>query len=101
METGLLSDLMVILFATTAGFTASGIVANLYRLLAKKPKSLGGRAGYIAVMVIAGPNVLFENATSSLRKKDCSKVAYGLAAGVTAYWSFAIGLLIMDISLVF
>jgi hypothetical protein len=101
MEGGLLKDLMLVLFATTAGFTASGIVANIYRLLAKKPQTMGARAGYVAVMIVAGPNVLFENATTSFRKKGCSKIAYWLAASVTAYWSFLIGLFVMDISLVF
>ena len=99
-EPGFLHDLMVVLFATTAGFTASGIAANLYRLLAKKPQGLPGRMGYVAVMVVAGPNVLFENATSSFRKKSCSKLAYWMAAAITAYWSFTLGLFVLNISLV-
>lgn len=99
MEPGLYKELMLILFAIAAGFTASGIVANIYRLLAKKPQSLAGRVGYVAVMIIAGPNVLFENATTSFRKKGCSKFAYWLAAGITAYWSFALGLLVIQFSM--
>ena len=99
MQPGFLHDLTLALFATTTGFTASGIVANLYRLLAMKPQSLTGRVGYVAVMVVAGPNVLFENATTSFRKKSCSKFAYWIAAAITAYWSFALGLFVLSVSL--
>jgi hypothetical protein len=92
-------ELFVILFAIAAGFTASGIVANLYRLIAKKPASLGERIGYYAVMVVAGPNVLLSNATTSLRKKNCSRGAYWLAAAVTAYWSFVLGLFMLNMTM--
>jgi hypothetical protein len=92
-------DILLVGFATLAGFTASGIIANLYRLLADKPESTGGRIGYIAVMVVAGPNVLFENATLSFRTKACSSFAFWLAAAISAYWSFALGLLIIQIGM--
>jgi hypothetical protein len=94
-------DLLVVLFAMTAGFTASGLVANTYRLLAKKPASLFEKTTYIAVMVVAGPNVLFENAATAVRAKSCSKVAFFLAAGVTGYWSFALGLFILNVAITF
>ncbi len=90
-------DLMVALFATTAGFAVSGILANFYRLVAKKPESGVGKGAYFAVMVVAGPNVLLENAAASLRKKDCSRSAFWLAAAVSAYWSFAIGLFALNL----
>jgi hypothetical protein len=91
--------LTVALFAMTAGFTASGITANLYRLLAEKPQSSAGKTIYIAVMVIAGPSVLFENAAKSFRSKDCSGFAFWLAAAVAGYWSFVLGLFTLDIVL--
>ena len=89
-------DLFVIAFATLAGFTASGILANLYRLVAQKPVSAAGRVGYLAVMVIAGPNVLFENAATSFRAKDCSRFAFFLASSIAAYWSFGLGLFVIQ-----
>ena len=91
-------DIFVVAFATLAGFTASGILANIYRLIAKKPETNAGRMGYLAVMVIAGPNVLFENAAASFRAKDCSSFAFWLAATISAYWSFGLGLFIMEIA---
>ena len=93
----LYKDLFVIVFATLAGFTASGILANVYRLLAKKPETTAGRVGYVAVMVVAGPNVLFENAATSFRAKDCSSFAFWLAATIAGYWSFGLGLFIIQI----
>ena len=92
-------DILLVAFSTLAGFTASGILANLYRLIAKKPETAAGRVGYVAVMVIAGPNVLFENAANSLRAKDCSRFAFWLAASISAYWSFALGMFIIQIGL--
>jgi hypothetical protein len=92
----LTKDFFVIAFATLAGFTASGILANLYRLLAQKPVSAAGRVGYVAVMIVAGPNVLFENAATSFRAKDCSRFAFFLAASIAAYWSFGLGLFVIQ-----
>jgi len=100
MGRDMIRDIVVVLFATTAGFTASGILANFYRLVARKPVDLAGRVAYVAVMVIAGPNVLLENAASSLRKKTCTRLAFWLAASISAYWSFAIGLFVLNLSLV-
>lgn len=73
----MLKDILLVGFATLAGFTASGIIANLYRLIAGKPETTGGRIGYFVVMVVAGPNVLFENAATSFRTKACSSFAFG------------------------
>ncbi|MBV9904186.1 MAG: hypothetical protein JO346_06345 [Alphaproteobacteria bacterium] len=92
-------DILIVAFATLAGFTASGILANLCRLLAKKPETPVGRVGYVAVMVVAGPNVLFENAAASFRAKDCSSFAFWLAASISAYWSFALGMFIIQVGL--
>ena len=92
-------DLMLSLFALTAGFAASGIVANCYRILAKREGSALGRVAYVAVMIFAGPNVLFENAARAWRKKSCSAGAFWLAAAVAGYWSLAIGLLVIQLGL--
>jgi hypothetical protein len=93
-------DLMVVLFATTAGFTASGIVACLYRIFVKSnAETLSARIGYVAVMIAAGPSVLFENAAQSWRKKSCSALAFWLATAIAGYWSFALGLFVIEIGL--
>ncbi len=92
-------DIFVVLFSITAGFTASGIAANFYRLVARKRDTTSARIAYIAVMVVAGPSVLFENAATSLRAKSCSQLAFWLAAAICAYWSLALGLLVLNVAL--
>jgi hypothetical protein len=89
--------LIIILFAIAMGFTASGITANTYRLIAKKPESLASRILYAGVMVVAGPNVLFENAANSFKSKKCSGIAFWLAAAIAGYWSFVLGLLMLNV----
>jgi len=92
-------DILLVAFATLSGFTASGILANLYRLIARKPETTAGRLGYVAVMVVAGPNVLIENAARSMQAKDCSRFAFWLAASIAAYWSFALGMIVIQVGL--
>jgi hypothetical protein len=97
LEPFLYKDLLLIGFATLAGLAASGIIANFYRLVAKRPQTSAGKLGHAAIMIVAGPSVLFENATSAFRKQDCSTFTFWLAAAIATYWSFAIGLLIIQI----
>jgi hypothetical protein len=99
MAPGFGRDVIVVLFATLAGFTTSGILANLYRLIAGKAEPQNGRTLYLALMVVAGPNVLLENAVNSLRKKASSRFGFWLVALVACYWSFAIGLFVLNLSL--
>lgn len=92
-------DAIVALFALAAGFTASGIVASVYRLMAKQTKSSSDRILYVAVMIFAGPTVLFENAAKAWREKSCSVVAFWLATALAGYWSLALGLLVIQLGL--
>jgi hypothetical protein len=94
-----LRDLTVLLFAITAGLTLSGITANVYRILAREPKSPGETALYYVVMVFAGASVLLENATRSYRKKETSVRAYGFAVAIVGYWCFVLGLGILAAAL--
>lgn len=92
-------DLTVMLFALTGGLTLSGIIANMYRLFAGKPRSRGATLLYYAVMVFAGASVLLENATRSYRKKDCSAPAYGFAVAIVGYWCFILGLGVLTVAI--
>jgi hypothetical protein len=93
--------LLLLLFSLAGGLTLSGIVASLYRLLAKKPQGRAATWAYYGVMLLAGPSVLLENATCSFRKKECTRYAYGFALGLAAYWSFMLGLGLVELGLVF
>lgn len=94
-----LHDLTVMLFAITAGLTLSGIIANVYRILAREPKNRGGTVLYYAVMIFAGASVLLENTTRSYRKRDCSGPAFGFAVAIVGYWCFILGLGILSTAL--
>lgn len=90
---------ITVLFSIVVGLTASGIVANLYRLFGRRPETLSARAGYVAVMIVAGPSVLFDNAARAWRKKSCSAIAFWLAAAISGYWSLALGLFVLSIAI--
>ena len=92
-----LHEVLVAMFITTAGLTASGIVANAYRLIVGKTEP--SRALYLAVMVVAGPSVLFDNAARTRLKKECSHIAFWLAAALALYWSLAIGLFVVSVAI--
>jgi len=88
----------LILFAVTAGFTASGIVANLYKLVAPKADTPFGWGLRAVVMVVAGPSVIFESAIKGFIAKEWKPVTFWLVAGAIAYWSLALGLFVIEIA---
>jgi hypothetical protein len=88
-------NLILLLFAVAGGLTLSGITANLYRMLAKRPDTKVATWVHYLIMAFAGPSVLFENSTRSFRKKECSRAAYGLAVGLAAYWAFILGAVVV------
>lgn len=92
-------QILELLFAVAGGLTLSGIAANFYRILARKPVHRSETVIYFAVMAVAGPSVLFNNATRSFRGKACSTAAYVFAVAVAGYWSFALGLLILSFTM--
>jgi hypothetical protein len=94
-----LRDITVLMFALAGGLTLSGITANIYRMLARKPASKGETVLYYTVMAFAGASVLLENATRSYRKKDCSAPAYGFAVAIVGYWCFILGIGVLAIAI--
>lgn len=96
----LVHNVLIFLYALTGGLAVSGVIANAYRLLVpKKSESASGRMSYYIVMAVAGPSVLLDNAARSWRAKSCSTIAFWLAAAVSGYWSFIIGLFVMNVAL--
>jgi hypothetical protein len=95
---GNMHDFTISLFIIAAGMTASGIIASVYRMIAKEPTTVVGTCLHYIVMVVAGPVVLISNSTKSFREKQCSKPAYALAIALGTYWSFATGLLIVSLA---
>ena len=91
----MLRIILLVLFAFTGGLCLSGIAANLYRIMAKKPKSTPARVTYCVVMVVAGASVLLENATRSFKTRACSPAAYGFALMIAGYWALALGIVLI------
>ena len=91
-------DVATVFFAIAAGFTVSGIAANLYGLFRQKQAELG-QGTNLAVLVLAGPNVLMGTAASAFRARSSSKAAFWLAAVASAYWSFVLGLFLLNLIL--
>jgi hypothetical protein len=91
-------NFILLLFAIAGGLTLSGIAANLYRMVGKKPSGPFATCAHYAVMAFAGPSVLFENSTKSFRKKECSAGAYGFALGLALYWAFMLGAIMVRLA---
>lgn len=89
-------DLIVVMFAMATGFTLSGIVANLYRLLWQNTKD-----PHPLVLVVAGPNVLLQGAAESFRTQNLSRPLFWLASAIAGYWSFVLGLFLLDLVVAF
>ena len=94
-----MKDLLLILFCVGAGFTASGIVVSLYKLTGVDPQSQGGKITRIAVIVLAGPCMVFEAAMKGYIAKKWPPVFFWLATAGVAYWSMVLGLFIVDFAL--
>lgn len=96
----MLHDLYVVAFCVATGFTASGVIANIYKLLLPDADSGIARKAYIGVMVFAGPSVLFGSSLRALREQRSSPFTFWLAAGVSTYWSLVIGMIVLRIAFV-
>jgi uncharacterized protein DUF6949 len=97
-------SLWLLAFSIASGFTASAIVANVYRICraAKsgvKEEAFGERALRSAVLVFAGPSMLFDNAMRGFRGKTWHPVSFWLATAGVLYWSLALGLLVIEVAI--
>jgi hypothetical protein len=92
-------NILILLFSFAGGLALSGIVANLYRIVGRKPRGRAAITIHYAVMMLAGPSVLFENATRSFRDRGCSGLAYGFALAIATYWAFLIGVVMIEFAL--
>lgn len=90
-------NFLLMMFAIAGGLTLSGIVANLYRLTATKPKTAGEMWLYYGVMALAGPSVLFDNATRTFRKKECTRMAFAFAISLATYWAMLLGAILLEV----
>jgi hypothetical protein len=94
-----LHALWIMLFSVACGFTASAIIANLYRVSGMRAETSGGKVLRSAVLVFAGPSVLFETAMKGMLGKTWHPLSFWLATALILYWSLALGLIVMEIAI--
>jgi hypothetical protein len=94
-----MNSLLLFLFATTAGFTASGIVASLYRIAGLGGKGTGNQVVRAIIMIVAGPTVLFETAMRGYIAKAWTPLFFWGVTAVVMYWSLALGLFVLQLAL--
>ncbi len=94
----MLNGLILIAFAIAAGFTTSGIVANLYRLCGFGTESAKERVLSAAVMVVAGPCMIFGTAIKGRVSNAWTPVAFWVTAALAGYWSLGLGLIVIDVA---
>jgi hypothetical protein len=90
-----MQSLTYFLILLTAGFTASGIAANLYRIGGFEPETTLGHFFRVVVLMFAGPSELFESAVAARIGREGTAVGFCLAIAGACYWSVLLGLIVV------
>lgn len=90
-----MGSLAYFLIVLTAGFTASAIVANLYRISGFEPETTLGHFIRVVVLMFAGPSEIFETAISARISREWSAIGFGLAIGGVCHWSIILGVIVI------
>ena len=93
-----MQGLTLVLFAMAAGFTASSIVASLYRMVNDAPAP--ERRAWLrpVLLVFAGPNLILDAAVKGFAAKTWAPLLFWCAIAGLAYWSMALGLLVIGVA---
>ena len=83
------------LIALTAGFTASGIVANLYRIADFTAETTLGHFLRVVILMFSGPSEIFEWAVEARMSGRWTAVGFWLAISGVFYWSLVLGLAVI------
>jgi hypothetical protein len=87
-----LSEVLIVL---TAGFTASAIIANLYRIAGFAPETTFGHFIRVVVLMFAGPSEMFESAIDARISGRWSAIGFWLAIAGICHWSLVLGLAVL------
>lgn len=103
-----MSGIAVVLFAIAVGFVVAGLVGNLHQLVTNRPPSfaLGDppaapRAWLAFMIVFSGPFILMRNAIRARFIEQRPIVWLALTSVISAAWSFALGVFVLDLLLAF
>jgi hypothetical protein len=87
----MLHNTFILFFIVAGGLTLSGLVVTTYRLFATMTTEENPMV-YYPVIAFAGPSVLMENATKSLRTKQGNLADCVIAGFFSVFWSLILGL---------
>jgi VIT1/CCC1 family predicted Fe2+/Mn2+ transporter len=90
-----MQSLATVLIVLTAGFTASAIVANLYRIAGFDPETTSGHFVRVVVLMFAGPSEIFEHAIDARINQRWSALGFWLAIAAVCYWSLILGVVVL------
>ena len=82
----------------TAGFTASAIAANLYRISGFVPETTSGHFVRVVVLMFAGPSEIFESAIHGRVARQLSAIPFWLSISAVSYWSLLLGFIVIQIA---
>ena len=89
-----MQSLLIFLLVLTSGFTASAIVANVYRIGGFVPETTSGHFVRVCVLMFAGPSEMFESAITARISRESSPVWFWLMISAVCYWSLVIGMVV-------
>jgi hypothetical protein len=91
-----MQSFIMFLLVLTSGFTASAIVANLYRISGFVPETTSGHFVRVCVLMFAGPSEMFESAITARMSRDSSAVLFWLTISAVCYWSLVLGVVVFS-----
>ena len=83
------------LIVVTSGFTASAIIANLYRIGGFEPETTSGHFFRVVVLMFAGPSEIFESAITARIGGQWNALGFWLAIAGVCYWSLLLGTIVV------
>jgi hypothetical protein len=87
-----MNALASVLILLAAGFTASAIAANLYRIADFAAETTFGHFIRVVALMFTGPSEIFEAAVDARMSGQWSALAFWLAISGVCYWSLILGL---------
>ena len=90
-----MNALASVLILLAAGFTASAIAANLYRIAGFAPETTVGHFVHIVALMFTGPSEIFESAVDARLSGRWNAIGFWLAISGVCYWSLILGLAVI------
>lgn len=88
--------LTTVLIVLTAGFTASAIVANIYRIADIASETTSGHLLRVLVLMVAGPSEIFEAAIDARMNRRWGALGFWLVISAACYWSLILGVIVVN-----